>query len=72
MDEYIIVGDTERFTDCLVAVCGTDMHRAEEVLHRFLTDPGDNDLKIIEGHFNLRIEKVKAEDCWWNDPFLSN
>ena len=72
MDEYIIVGDTERFTDCLVSVCGTDYNVAKEALDRMTNNPTERDLKITEGHFNLRIEKVSQDECWWNDPFLSN
>lgn len=64
MNDHVIVGDTNNFEGCLVCVCGTHDH-AEEVLYRMLTNPNDNDKKLMEGHFNLRIEEVPEKDCWW-------
>lgn len=69
--EYIIVGDTDKFEDCLVLVCRTE-ESAKEALHRMLTDPSRDDERRMKGHTNFRIKEVKAEDCWWNDPFLAN
>lgn len=34
--------------------------------------PTDNDLILMRGHKNLRIEEVVEKDQWWNDPFLAN
>ena len=70
--EYIIVGDTTRYNDCLVCSCGTSKSHAEAVLNRMLNDPTENDKKLIEGHANLRIETTSSEDAWWNDPVMSN
>lgn len=67
--EYVIVGDTKEYEGCLVCICGTK-ENAEECLHRMLTNPNDNDKKLIEGHTNLRIDTVKDDDCWWNQGSL--
>ena len=64
--EYIIKGDTEEFEDCLVLVCGASLEHAKQVLNRILTNPNDNDKKIIRCHKNLRIKEVSDEQCWWN------
>lgn len=64
--EYVIKGDTERFKDCLVFVCGSSEERANEILNRMLTNPNDNDKRLIKGHSNLRVTKVQKDFCWWN------
>ena len=65
MNDHVIVGDTEQYGRCLIYVCGTLVH-AEEVLHRMLTNPTENDKALMKDHHNLRIEEVSAEDCWWH------
>lgn len=70
MTEYIIIGDTERFTGCLVTICkGASREQAEKVLERMLTNPTENDLRLMNGHTNFRIEAVGEEAQWWNDPY---
>ena len=64
MSDYVIVGDTEQYDECLVCICYT-YDNANTVLHRMLTNPTDNDKRLIEGHNNLRIAAVPEEDCWW-------
>lgn len=64
MNDHVIVGDTKEFEGCLVCVCGTLDH-AEEVLHRMLTNPTDNDKALMKGHSNFRIAEVPEEYCWW-------
>ena len=64
--EYIIKGDTERFTDCLVLVCGDSKTHAENVLSRLLNNPTNDDMRLIKDHKNLKIEEVEDKDCWWN------
>jgi hypothetical protein len=64
--EYIIKGDTERYIDCLVLVCGVSKSHADEVLSRLLNNPTDNDKRLIRDHKNLRIEEVEDKECWWN------
>ena len=66
MNKYIIVGDTEKYKECLIYVCGTK-ECAEKVLDQVINNPTDNDLKIIKGHTNLRIKEVPIEECWWLD-----
>ena len=70
MIEYIIVGDTAEHKNCLVALCGTDLEHAKEVLHRMLTNPTENDKHLMERHTNFRIESVGEKKQWWHDPFL--
>lgn len=65
MSDYVIAGDTDQYEGCLVCVCGT-MDHASDVLHRMLTNPTDNDKRLMEGHYNLRIEEVPEKDCWWH------
>ena len=67
--EYIIIGDTEEYNDCLVYVIGKSFEQAEQVLNRMINNPTDNDKKLIKGHTNLRIKKVNSEDCWWNKDY---
>lgn len=71
-DEYIIVGDTDKYTECLVATCGKSEEWANEVLQRMLTNPTENDKRLMERHHNFKVKKIAGEDCWWNDPFLAN
>ena len=64
--EYIIVGDTERYTSCLVSVGYQTIEDAEQAINRMLNNPTENDKRVIEGHINLRVKPVNSEDCWWN------
>lgn len=65
MNDYVIVGDTERYEGCLVCVCGT-LKTATAELIRMLNNPTENDKILMQGHNNLRIEEVSEEDCWWH------
>lgn len=70
---YIIIGDTEKYSDCLVQVLNTsDRDEAEQRLQKFVDGTDYNTMRLKEGHTNFRIEWVKPEDEWWNDPFLAN
>ena len=70
--QYIIVGDTEKHKGCLIyPVCG-DRGQAEEVLNRVLTNPTANDLRLIDGMTNIRIDTAEDKECWWDDPVLCN
>lgn len=71
MGEWIIVGDTEKYTECLVRPCGTKAD-AEKELQRMLTAPDSHDKHLMEGMFNFKVVEVPLESCWWNDPFLAN
>lgn len=66
MNEYIIIGDTEQYKDCLVCLCGTSLEHAQEILRRMLNNPTDNDKRLMERHINFRIKEVAEKDCWWN------
>ena len=59
MNEYIIVGDTEKFSERLVKTCGTSYDRALEILEETKRDG-------FEGHTNFRIKEVEERYCWWN------
>lgn len=65
--DYVIVGDTERFDDCLICVAGKSKESAEETLNRMMTNPTENGKKLMDGHRNLRIKEVPAEKCWWRN-----
>ena len=69
---YIIVGDTEKFGECLIYTINGGRDLAEEVLNRMLTSPDEEDKRVMQTHRNLRIKETKKEDEWWNDPFLAN
>ena len=45
--EYIIKGDTKEFNDCLICCCGENKSRAEETLNRMVSNPTDNDKRLI-------------------------
>ena len=64
--EYVIVGDTNKYEDCLVCVAGSTYEKAEEVLNRMLSNPTENDKRLMLGHKNFRIEFVEEKYCWWN------
>jgi hypothetical protein len=66
MNEYVIVGDTAQYDDCLIYVCGTSYEHANKVLHRMLNNPTADDKRAMIGHTNFRVETVAKEDCWWN------
>jgi hypothetical protein len=67
MKEYLIVGDTKNYKDCLIYRCGNNRENAENVLDRVLNNPNNDDKFILKGHSNVRIEEVDNSDCWWND-----
>ena len=66
MNEYVIIGDTERYKDCLVYICGASLRNAKNILNRMLNEPTEYDAVLTEGHTNLRIKEVEEKDCWWN------
>lgn len=71
--EFIIVGDTEKFDDCLVKVLGKiSKQEAEAKLKAFVEAPTENDKRLAERHSNFKIKAIEDEACWWNDPFLCN
>lgn len=63
--DYVIVGDTVEYKNCLVCVVGT-YENAEQRLNRILNNPDANDKKLMVKYTNLRIEFVEESDCWWN------
>lgn len=65
--QYIIKGDTEKHKDCLVCVCGSDLDLANKALDRMINNPTDNELRLKDGHVNLRLELVEDKNCWWNN-----
>ena len=66
MDEYVIVGDTERYKGCLLFTCGSSLEHATHVLERLLYNPSEMDLELMKGHTNIRLEKCERKDCWWH------
>jgi hypothetical protein len=61
---YIIVGDSEKYGECLVSVIYGGMELAKQVLDRMLNNPTKNDLYITSGISNLRIEE-DDDESWW-------
>ena len=72
--EFIVVGDSDRYgyKGCLVCLMGHDEVKACERFDQMMNKPTDNDMKLMEGHSNFRLEKVRSDGAWWNDPFLAN
>lgn len=66
MTEYIIVGDTAEYKECLVYVGGRTMEQAKEMLEKAKQDAHFAD------HSNFQIKETESKDNWWNDPFLAN
>lgn len=67
-NEYIIVGDTEKYNACLIRVVHGDLEFAKKVLNDIKNNPNPNWLEkqILETHTNIRIETVDKSDAWWN------
>lgn len=64
--EYIIIGDTDKYKDCLVCVAGITYKEAEETLNRMLNAPTENDKRLMDGCKNFRIEFAEEKYCWWH------
>ena len=64
---YVIVGDTERFKDCLVAACIGSKEDAEKSLEQLLNSEDAEDKKIVSEYTNLRLKETRREDSWWLD-----
>lgn len=67
MNKYIIVGDTDKYKDCLICVCGSSEEIADKTLQRMVNTPTDNDKKLIAGHHNLRVLITHEDGCWWQN-----
>lgn len=67
--EWIIVGDFGKLGECLIRPAGTKQD-AEKLLDRMLTNPNDNDKRLMKDAQNLRIKEVESAKAWWNDPVL--
>ena len=65
--EYLIVGDTKNYKDCLIYRCGDNRENAEKILNRLLNIPSNDDKIVSKGHFNIKIKKIDDSECWWND-----
>lgn len=57
--DYVIIGDSKDFKDCLIRVCGPDKEYAEKILKEVLANP--NDTKM---YTNIRLNIVY--DGWWH------
>ena len=67
LNDFIIKGDSKEYKDCLICVCGTSREVAEEHLDKMLSNPSENDKRLMEGMSNFRIEEVEEKDCWWRN-----
>lgn len=70
--EWTIIGDTEKYKNCLVSIGYPTKEAAEKAIHRMIHTPTENDKRLTAGHTNLRPFAEKDENCWWRDPFLAN
>lgn len=64
--EFIIVGDTEKYKECLIFTCGKKLDRAKEVLQECLDGADPHTKHACEGHTNLHIKRVKTANAWWH------
>lgn len=69
---YIIVGDTERYKECLIKVCSGDKVQAQKSLVKFLSGETEQDRKDLAKHTNIHLMHTDREDEWWADSFLAN
>ena len=65
MCNYVIVGDTDIYKNCLIRICGTSYSNAKECLDNMLNNPTENDIRLMENHYNFRISRVPINKCWW-------
>lgn len=65
MGDYVIVGDSGKYKECLVLVCGSK-ESAEESLNKMLTDPDEYDKIRMKDHSNFKIKFVPSNECWWH------
>lgn len=63
--DYVIIGDTDKYKDCLVCVVGKELY-AYETLNRMMRNPTEEDKKLMKEYKNLRVSFVEEERCWWN------
>ena len=60
--EYIIVGDTKNYKNCLIYCCGNSKKLAEKTLDEIISIN-----EYADSYTNIRIETVLDKNCWWND-----
>lgn len=71
--EYTIIGYyPDRNWWALVAPVGHEKEKALGVLRRMITEPTENDKKLIGTATILSLDTVSEKDAWWHDPFLAN
>lgn len=59
MKEYIIVGNTTQYQNCLIAVCGVSKAYANDCLKQYQINPEYKD------YTNIHIEETDINDSWW-------
>jgi hypothetical protein len=67
MYDYFVVGDYEicgKVEGCLIRLAGNEEARALTILEEVKNNPPKDCLG------NIRLEKEKTEDCWWNQGGL--
>lgn len=69
MIEYVVIGDTENYKNCLVALLGAcTKEEADNKLSQMICNPDDHDKQLMEGHHNFRVVEVPEKEQWWHDP----
>ena len=72
--EYIIIGDTylessNKVESCLIRPAGKTKENADYWLNDILTNANEEDTR--KKFTNIRIDTIKDEDAWWNDPYYT-
>ena len=62
MSEYIIVGDTDTRTGCLILAGFHSRERAENTIPDILKRPAEY---FRTEHKNIRVEEIASADAWW-------
>lgn len=63
-----LISSDDEDTNYLICVIGhTSKEKADNILNQMLTEPTDNDTKLMNGMHDFYIEAVPEKDCWWNN-----
>lgn len=68
MSQYVIVGDTEQYKECLVCVLyASNKEIADKRFVEILSSKIEREKYSIPKYSNLKVVEVKDKDCWWFD-----
>jgi len=69
---WIVVGDTDKFDDCLAQVGFNDKESADEFARKLTESEEMRKMYNLAHYKNFRSKETTPEREWWNDPFLAN